>query len=145
MARAIEILVVEDEVAVQRLVDVVFRVASDDFLVQRVGSLEGAINAVKTLTPDLILLDLDLPDAKGLQAVKALLQLAPRSAIVILTASTDDAMAHEAIRLGAQDWLQKNADLQRLLPRAATFAVERQRRRVGLLAEIARLQETPEG
>jgi len=145
MARAIEILVVEDEVAVQRLVDVVFRAASDDFLVQRVGSLEAAIKAVMTLTPDLIVLDLDLPDAKGLEAVKALLQLAPRSAIVILTANTDDAMAHEAIRLGAQDWLQKNADLQRLLPRAATFAVERQRRRVGMLAQIARLQETPEG
>ena len=145
MARAIEILVVEDEVAVQRLVDVVFRAASEDFLVQRVGSLEAASKAVMTLTPDLILLDLDLPDAKELEAVKALLHLAPRSAIVVLTARTDDAMAHEAIRLGAQDWLQKNADLQRLLPRAATFAVERQRRRVKLLAEIARLQETPEG
>lgn len=145
MARAIEILVVEDEVAVQRLVEVVFRAASDDFLVQRVGSLEGAVKAVMTLTPDLILVDLDLPDAKGLEAVKALLNVAPRSAIVILTANTDDALAHEAIRLGAQDWLQKNADLPRLLPRAVTFAVERQRRRVRLLAEIARLKETPEG
>ena len=102
MARAIEILVVEDEVAAKRLVDVVFRTASDDFLVQRVGSLEGAIKAVRTLTPDLILLDLDLPDAKGLEAVKVLLDLAPRSAIVILTASTDNAIV-EPRAIGRRD------------------------------------------
>jgi DNA-binding NarL/FixJ family response regulator len=145
MARAIEILVVEDEVAVQRLVDVVFRAASDDFLVQRVGTLEAAIKSVLTLTPDVILLDLDLPDAKGLEAVQALLNIAPRSAIVILTANTDDVLAHDAIRLGAQDWLQKNADLQRLLPRAVTFAVERHRIRRDLMARLAGLRETPEG
>ncbi len=145
MARAIEILLVEDEVAVQRLVEVVFRAASGDFLVQRAGSLADAIKQVRGVTPDLILLDLDLPDAKGLEGVRSLLALAPKSAVVILTANQDESMALEAIRLGAQDWLQKDADLQRLLPRAATFAVERQRRRVRLLAEIARLKETPEG
>ncbi len=145
MARAIEILVVEDEVAVQRLVDVVFRAASNDFLVQRASSLADATRKVMGLAPDLILLDLDLPDAKGLEAVKSLLASAPRSAIVVLTANSDEALAHEAIRLGAQDWLQKDADLPRLLPRAATFAVERQRRRVGLLSEIDRLRDQPEG
>lgn len=145
MARAMEILVVEDEVAVQRMVDVVFRAATDDFLVRRAGTLADAVNAIRWMTPDLILLDLELPDAKGLEAVAALLAMAPQAAIVILTANQDEAMAHEAIRLGAQDWLQKDADLQRLLPRAVTFAVERQRRRTGLLAQIATLQETPEG
>lgn len=77
--------------------------------------------------------------------MRSLLALAPRSAVVILTSPQDDTMALEAIRLGAQDWLQKDADLQRLLPRAVTFAVERQRRRVGLLGQIERLRESPEG
>ena len=145
MARAIEILVVEDEVAIHRMVEVVFRAASAEFLVQRAGSLAEATQKVRGVTPDLILLDLDLPDAKGLEGVRSLLALTPRSAVVILTSTQDDTMALEAIRLGAQDWLQKDADLQRLLPRAATFAVERQRRRVGLLGQIERLRESPEG
>ena len=145
MARAIEILVVEDEVAIHRMVEVVFRAASAEFLVQRAGSLAEATQKVRGVTPDLILLDLDLPDAKGLEGVRSLLALAPRSAVVILTSTQDDTMALEAIRLGAQDWLQKDADLKRLLPRAATFAVERQRRRVGLLGQIERLRESPEG
>lgn len=128
MARAIEIVIVEDDVAVQRLVDVVFRSAPAEFLVQRVGTLADAVKAVLALAPDLIVLDLDLPDAKGLEAVRTLLGLAPKSAIVVLTATKDDEMALEAIRLGVQDWLHKDMDLKRHLPRAALFAVERQRR-----------------
>lgn len=128
MARAIEILIVEDDIAIQRLVDVVFRSAPAEFLVQRVGTLADAVKAVLTLSPDLIVLDLDLPDAKGLEAVRSLLELSPRSAIVVLTATTNDEMALEAIGLGVQDWLQKDMDLQRHLPRAALFAVERKRR-----------------
>lgn len=45
MARAIEILVVEDEVAIHRMVEVVFRAASADFLVQRAGSLAEAMTS----------------------------------------------------------------------------------------------------
>ena len=77
MARAIEILVVEDEVAIHRMVEVVFRAASAEFLVQRAGSLAEATQKVRGVTPDLILLDLDLPDAKGLEGVRSLLALAP--------------------------------------------------------------------
>ena len=69
MTRALEILVVEDEVEIQRLVDVVFRVAAPGgFLVRRAGSLEEAIRAVTGMMPDLVLLDLHLPDAQGLEA-----------------------------------------------------------------------------
>ena len=58
-------------------------------------------------------------------------ELAPKAAIVVLTASDDEKMAVETIRLGAQDCLRKIHALQLLLPRAVTFAVERQRQRVG--------------
>ena len=141
MARALEILVVEDDPLMQRMIEAVFKAATfGEYFIRRAGTLEEAVKATISVTADLILLDLDLPDAKGLEGVRAMLNLAPQAAVVILTSSDDDALAVEAIRLGAQDCLRKLAGLERLLPRAVTFAVERQRRRVGLLAEIAKLK-----
>ena len=142
MARPLEILVVEDDPLMQRMVEAVFKATTlGEFYLQRAGSLEEAVKATIAVTPDLILLDLDLPDAKGLEGVRTMLSLAPRSAVVILTSSDDDGMAVEAIRLGAQDCLRKLGGLERVLPRAVTFAVERQRRRVALMAEVAKLQQ----
>lgn len=146
MSRALEVLIVEDDPTMTRLVEAVFRGATlGEYLVHRAPTLTDAIKAAMAVTPDLILLDLDLPDAKGLEGVRSLLALAPRAAMVILTASTDEPQAVEAIRLGAQDWIQKRAGLETLLPRAVTFAVERQRRRVSLIGQIERMKETPEG
>ena len=142
MARALEILVVEDDPLMQRMVESVFKAATfGEYLVRRAGTLEEGIKATLGVTPDLVLLDLDLPDAKGLEGVRAMLSLAPQAAVVVLTSSADDAMAVEAIRLGAQDCLRKLAGLERVLPRAVTFAVERQRRRRSLMMEIERLKQ----
>ncbi|MBW8773045.1 MAG: response regulator [Gemmatimonadetes bacterium] len=146
MARALEILVIEDDVPMQKMIEMVFKSATlGEYLVRRAGSLAEGIKATMGVTPDLILLDLDLPDAKGLEGLRALLALAPQAAIVILTASLDEVMAVEAIKLGAQDWLRKVDGLQRGLPRAVTFAVERQHIRRALLARLAAVGETPEG
>lgn len=146
MSRALEVLIVEDDPTMTRLVEAVFRAATlGEYLVHRAPTLGDAIKAAMEVGPDLILLDLDLPDAKGLEGVRSLLAIAPRAAMVILTASTDEAQGVEAIRLGAQDWIQKRAGLETLLPRAVTFAVERQRRRASLIGQIERMKETPEG
>ena len=141
MARALEVLLVEDDVPMQRIIEVVFKTATlGEYFVRRAGSLAEAIQAAMAMTPDLILLDLDLPDAKGLEGVRSLLALAPRAAIVVLTANTDEQLALEGIRLGCQDWFRKVDGLQRALPRAVTYAVERQRRTWALHDELDRLK-----
>lgn len=141
MARALEILVVEDDPLIQRLIEAVFKAATlGAFLVRRASTLEEGITATRTITPDLVLLDLDLPDAKGLEGVRAMLALAPQAAVVILTSNDDDQMAIEAIRLGAQDCIRKLAGLERVLPRAVSFAVERQRQRAEMAAQLAKLR-----
>ena len=146
MSRATEILVIEDDPTMQRLIESVLKSATlGEFFVRRAGTLEEGIKATMSVTPDLMLVDLDLPDAKELESVRALLALAPKAALVVLTASADEKLGVEAIRLGAQDWIQKRSGLEYLLPRAITFAVERQRRRVSLMTRIEGLKETPEG
>jgi serine phosphatase RsbU (regulator of sigma subunit) len=74
-----------------------------------------------------ILLDLALPDASGLDAVRALRDVAPEAAIVVLTGLKDDDHGASAVAAGAQDYLTKGSADGRLLMRAARYAVERRR------------------
>ncbi len=63
--------------------------------------------------PDVILCDLLLPDARGLDAVEMLRTMVPAPPIVVLTGLQDETMAIAAIQAGAQDYLVKDNDWRR--------------------------------
>lgn len=78
---------------------------------------------------DLVLLDLMLPDSRGIEAVITVHRQAGRVPIVVLTASDDEALALEALQQGAQDYLVK-AHVQiypKVLERSIWYALERKR------------------
>jgi len=74
---------------------------------------------------DIILLDLGLPDAQGLDAVRHVRAAAPRVPLVVLTVSDDESLAAQALQVGAQDYLIKGQINARGLLRALRHAVER--------------------
>ena len=74
---------------------------------------------------DIILLDLGLPDAQGLAAVRRAHAVAPRVPLVVLTGLDDEALAAQALQEGAQDYLIKGQIEPRGLLRALRYAVER--------------------
>jgi len=76
---------------------------------------------------DIVLLDLGLPDAQGLEAVKRARAAAPGVTLVVLTNLDDDLLATQAMQLGAQDYLIKGQIERRRLLRALRYAVERKR------------------
>jgi serine phosphatase RsbU (regulator of sigma subunit) len=76
---------------------------------------------------DCVLLDLGLPDASGLDALTAVLQLAPSIAVLVLTGLSDEHRGTEAVAVGAQDYLVKGGLDGPLLMRAIRYAVERKR------------------
>lgn len=81
-----------------------------------------AIELAKKLTPDLVLMDLSMPELDGISATRQLTQELPGIKIVILTASEDDSMLFDAIKAGAQGYLLKNLeadDFFALLDRAS--------------------------
>ena len=90
--------------------------------VQRLSDAEKylAENAV-----DLILLDLGLPDAHGLGAVRRAHACAPRVPLVVLTGMDDEVLAAQALQEGAQDYLIKGQIEARSLRRALRYAIER--------------------
>ena len=74
-----------------------------------------------------VLLDLSLPDAKGVDTVARMQREVSDVPIVVLTGLDDDATALEAVRAGAQDYLIKGDIDGRLLVRSLTYAIERKR------------------
>ncbi|WP_406158550.1 PP2C family protein-serine/threonine phosphatase [Streptomyces canus] len=100
----------------------------------RVRTARNLTEAERLLTDDVhcILLDLALPapgrsDDDELAVLRHVLELAPRHAVLALTASGDAERGAEAVRVGAQDYLFRDELDGRLLSRAIRYAVERKR------------------
>ncbi|MFJ6391546.1 PP2C family protein-serine/threonine phosphatase [Streptomyces sp. NPDC091972] len=101
----------------------------------RVRTARNLTEAERLLTDDVhcILLDLALPapgraaDDDELAVLRHVLELAPRHAVLALTASGDAERGAEAVRVGAQDYLFRDELDSRLLSRAIRYAVERKR------------------
>jgi DNA-binding NtrC family response regulator len=78
------------------------------------GNGETAISLVESESPDLVLLDVHLPDKNGLEVLKAIKEWNPRAAVIIMTAYgvLEDAVA--ALRLGAYDFVSKPLNFEEL-------------------------------
>lgn len=103
----------------------------------RIRTARNLTEAERLLTDDVhcVLVDLALPgvssrsldDEDGLGALRHVLRLAPRHAVLALTSEADGERAAAAVRVGAQDYLLRDELDGRLLSRAVRYAVERKR------------------
>jgi diguanylate cyclase (GGDEF)-like protein/PAS domain S-box-containing protein len=91
---------------------------------------------------DMVLLDLGLPDAHGLEAVRRARAVAPRIPLVVLTGLDDESLATQALQEGAQDYLIKGQIETRGLLRALRYAIERKLMEEALFAVKERAQVT---
>jgi diguanylate cyclase (GGDEF)-like protein len=115
------------------------------FTVSRVATFAAAAKRVRSVRYDAVLLDLALPDRGGLEAVKAMLAMAPDIPLVVLSGLDDERLALEAVLCGAQDCLIKGQGDAALLRRAVRHAIERKRieRELSQLAKFDPLTGLP--
>ncbi|MFZ1729056.1 MAG: PAS domain S-box protein [Bacteroidota bacterium] len=106
----------------QRLLE---RSYSTEFQFESFRFLKDAIEVVKQRKFDVVLLDLNVLDSKGLDTFLALQAAAPQLPVVIVSAVADDRVAQTAIHQGAQDYLVKGSITSEILTRVVLFAIAR--------------------
>lgn len=90
-------------------------------------SIDGACQHLDRTRMDVILLDLQLPDAEGVAGLVALRSRARAVPIIVLSGVTDDATALSTIVDGAEDFVSKHDSSSPLLARAVRYAINRRR------------------
>jgi DNA-binding NarL/FixJ family response regulator len=83
-------------------------------VVGEAASGQEAVEMVDLLHPDLVLMDLYMPELNGLQAAEVIRQRTPETAIVMLTSSEHDNHLYDALRLGVSGYLLKTLDAKEL-------------------------------
>ena len=136
-ARAIRIALIEDSPEYALLVrDLLVAELGDSVLVDHRGSISDAKAALVGEDLGCILLDLSLPDATGLEGLKAVRARAPLVPIVVLSGEDNEDVAVQAVHEGAQDYLVKRHADGHLLARAIHYAVERKRAELELAHQV---------
>jgi diguanylate cyclase (GGDEF)-like protein/PAS domain S-box-containing protein len=139
------LLLVEDNPRDARLLREMFDEqpeVSRNTTVTEVRSCREAETCLSQGEVDVVLLDLGLPDATGLTAVRRAQAVAPRIPLVVLTGLDDESLAAQALQAGAQDYLVKGHIEARGLFRALRYAIERKAMEESLFEEKERAQVT---
>jgi signal transduction histidine kinase len=124
----LQVLLVEDNSGDARLLREMFsREKTGSLELTHVLHLRDALSLLAKGGFDIVLLDMGLPDGHGLDTVRRARAAAPGVPLIVLTGLDDEALAAEAMREGAQDYLIKGEIENRALPRALRHSIERQR------------------
>jgi DNA-binding NtrC family response regulator len=113
------ILVVEDRENLRRLVETTL--AEEGFQVDAAGDGAAGIELLGGATYDLVLTDLKLPEASGLDLLRAAKRAQPSTPVVVFTAFGSVGTAVEAMKLGAADFLEKPIEIEDLLKLVDTW------------------------
>ena len=112
MAEELKLLMIEDSASLSTIYSAYLQ--DEPYKVVSVESLGRAHATLDALAPDLILLDIELPDGNGMDFLAHLGELENAPQVVVMTAHGTSAMAVQAIDMGAADFLTKPFDAARL-------------------------------
>ena len=104
------VLICDDNAAMRVLLGAIVDIAPGLRVVGEATDGDVAVTEATRLQPDLILLDLAMPNRGGLDALPELREVAPEARIVVLSGFAAAAVAAQAIELGATTYLEKGSD-----------------------------------
>jgi diguanylate cyclase (GGDEF)-like protein len=113
------------------------------FEVTLTGTLADALAWLARRSPDVILLDLTLPDSEGLQTYRAIRNRSPDVPVVVMTGLQESGLGQAAVQQGAQDFLAKGDASRERLAETLLFAIDRARHAGGLRDPLTGLAAAP--
>jgi DNA-binding NarL/FixJ family response regulator len=106
----LRILIADDHPLVRRGLRAVLSAAPDFAIVAEAATGREAVTLAGTVQPDVVLMDLQMPDGGGIEATRAILAARPDARILVLTLFQDDDSVFLALRAGARGYVLKDAE-----------------------------------
>jgi len=114
MSEPVTVLIVDDHAVVRRGIRALLEAEGDFLVVGEASSGAQAVLLAADLAPDVVLMDLVMPEFDGVEATRLLKQRSPRSQVIVLTSYHEDEQIFPAIRAGALSYLLKGVGLDEL-------------------------------
>jgi DNA-binding NarL/FixJ family response regulator len=111
---SVRVLIADDEALVRRGFAMILGAAPDVEVVGEVGTGEEAVAAVRRLDPDVVLMDIRMPGAGGIEATR-LISATSSSRVVVVTTFGHDEYLYQSLRAGATGFLLKNTPAEQLV------------------------------
>jgi DNA-binding NarL/FixJ family response regulator len=110
------IVVIDDDPDVRALVEMLFEVDERFEVLASVGAGGAGVDAVERLRPDVVVVDLELPDIDGMAVIADARAVLPEARIVVFSAFADPLTLFDALRAGADGYLDTGSAWAELVP-----------------------------
>lgn len=111
------VLIADDVEEIRLLVSLMLDQEADFEVVGEAANGNEALEKVLELSPDVILLDMNMPERSGLDVLPELRQHAPSAAIVVFSGFEEGSLGSKARRLGASDYVEKGTSIPEIIQR----------------------------
>jgi two-component system response regulator DevR len=141
----IRILIVDDHEMVREGLKAILMAEPDFTIIGDAANAAQALKCIEQLHPDIVLLDVRLPDSSGVEVCRAVTERFPEVAVIILTTFTDEQLVAQCIQAGARGFIVK--DIERFDLKRAIRAVARGEAAIdskAAVAVLAQLRKTPQ-
>jgi len=141
----IRLLIVDDHEMVREGLKAMLISEPDFSIVGDAANAEQALELIERLQPDIVLLDVRLPGASGIEVCRAVTEKYPQVAVIFLTTYTDENLVAQCIQAGARGFIVK--DIERFDLKRAIRAVARGEATIdpkAAVAVLARLRRAPQ-
>ena len=123
---AITVLIADDHAIVRQGLRTYLDLQPDMRVVAEAADGQQAIEGVRNLLPDVVLMDLVMPVMDGVEATRAVTALSPSTRVIVLTSFSEDDQVFASIKAGAQGYLMKD-----VLPQELVRAIRTVHREIG--------------
>jgi two-component system response regulator DevR len=121
----IRLLIVDDSEVVRAGLRTLLGLEANLAVVGEAATVAAGIESARSLKPDVVLLDIRLPDGSGIDACRQILKTTPDTRVLILTSVPDTSVVDDAIRVGAHGYLLKEIDGRGLVKAISDVAAGR--------------------